>query len=115
MVDSHRRAENLGQIGDHNCVRHPDIPSDIIPDAKEHHPLVASDPPVLILSNRNKVQGFHGMPGTPGSDDPLPLENNKYHGIWFRMRRDLLTGLKADEDDVRSAHFDEIFFHRGIR
>ncbi|HPM61877.1 MAG TPA: hypothetical protein PK955_05310, partial [Methanoregulaceae archaeon] len=100
MVDCHRSAKDFGQVGDFNCVRHPDIPSNIIADAKENHPLVASDLPVLILSNGYKMQGFHAMPGTPGSDDPLPLENDKYHGIWFRMRWDFLASLKADEDDI---------------
>ena len=73
MIDCHRSAKDFGQVGDFNCVRHPDIPSDIIADAKEYHPLVTSDPPVLVFLDRYKVHGFHAMPDLPGSDVPLPL------------------------------------------
>ncbi|HOU81462.1 MAG TPA: hypothetical protein PLE57_09415, partial [Methanoregulaceae archaeon] len=89
--------------------------SDLIADAEDYHPLIAPDPPVLVFLDRYKVQGFYGMPDLPGSDDPLSLEDDKYHGVWFRMRRDLLSCLKANHDNVRSTHPDEIFLHRGIR
>jgi hypothetical protein len=37
------------------------IPSYVFADTEKDHPLIAPDPPVLILPHRNKMQGFDAM------------------------------------------------------
>lgn len=89
--------------------------SDLFSDTEDNHPLIAPDPPVLVFLDGYEVQGFYGIPDTAGSDDPFALEDDKYGGVWFRMRRYHLSCLNANQDNVRSLHPDEISFHGVIR
>jgi hypothetical protein len=58
------------------------------------------------------MMGFNGMLNASRSDYALPPEYDKHHGVRFRMGRDHLPGFKADEDDVRTCSFHQVFFDR---
>jgi hypothetical protein len=90
------------------------ISSYVFADAQEDHPLVTSDSPVLILLHGNKMQGLDGMFNGSRSDRTLPLKDDKYHSIRFRVRQDYLSGFKAHDDNIRTCDFEQVFFDRAL-